>query len=42
MSEDDVNLLETGAVGAFISGLEDEFMEVRSATVGKEFSENFH
>jgi integrator complex subunit 4 len=33
VSEDDVNLLETGAVGAFISGLEDEFFEVRSATV---------
>lgn len=34
VTEDDVNLLETGAVGAFISGLEDEFMEVRGASVG--------
>jgi integrator complex subunit 4 len=32
--EDDINMLETGAVGTFINGLEDEFYEVRSATVG--------
>jgi hypothetical protein len=37
VTEDQLNLLETGAVGAFISGLEDEFMEVRSATVGNYF-----
>lgn len=31
---DDVDLLDSGAVGAFISGIEDEFYQVRSATVG--------
>jgi hypothetical protein len=34
VSGDDVNLLDSGAVGAFIQGLEDEFFEVRNATVG--------
>lgn len=34
MSEDDVNLLESGAVGVFIQGLEDEFSDVRGATIG--------
>ena len=31
--KDTVNLMETGACGAFVHGLEDEFMEVRMATL---------
>lgn len=30
----DPYLLDTSAAGAFIHGLEDEFMDVRSATIG--------
>ncbi len=33
VSENDVHLLDSGAVGAFIQGLEDEFGEVRNAAV---------
>jgi len=33
VAEDSVNLLDSGAVGIFIQGLEDEFFEVRNATI---------
>ncbi|EDV29602.1 uncharacterized protein TRIADDRAFT_19885, partial [Trichoplax adhaerens] len=33
LTVDDVNLMESGACGAFVHGLEDEFMEVRIVTV---------
>lgn len=33
----DPYLLDTAAAGAFIHGLEDEFMDVRTATIGKVF-----
>lgn len=33
----DPYLLDTAAAGAFIHGLEDEFMDVRTATIGKTF-----
>ena len=34
VSGEDVNLLESGACGAFVHGLEDEYEQVRIASIG--------
>lgn len=33
LAADDISFVDSGAVGVFIQGLEDEFMEVRDATL---------
>ena len=34
MTSEEISLLDTGACGAFVHGLEDEFEEVRLAAIG--------
>lgn len=35
VGSDEFRLLDSGACGAFIHGLEDEFQQVRNASIGK-------